>query len=1031
VWRWLRRSVAGAALVAGVAPAAAFERVDGPLESAPLAPSFDSYREFGSRDGLRQSSAYALVQDRDGYIWAGSEDGVARYDGRRWRAIDLPGARPAPPFVQALAAVADGAVWIGTDERGLIRWAGDRALAFDASRGLDEHNVQALAPAGADAVWVGTPSGVARCDPNRCRRLAATAALDVAALLPGLDAGGREVLWLGTRSHGVRRLDDPHAAAALAAWKVDAADGLPSSMVRALAQWGGPAGRDLWIGSAFGFARVAGERLLVYGERHGVTSSAVSAMLPSVADDGTPVLLISVQRGGLIEVRDDGRWSRTTVRQGLPDENLYSLLLTDRDRPVPRLWIGTQSSGVIRRDAQRWHTIDMRQGLPHRAIRGLGVARFPDGVERRWIGTVGGSMRLEGASWVPFGPPPLARAIVNAAENGPDGSLWLATDLGLVRWRGDAIEIYDHHRTRMPFNTIIALRGRHDARGRYELWLGTRHGLSRVVDGEVELPGAWPQNLGPTVRSFAETTAADGTRTLWAAGEGGIEGYDGARWRREHDACLPHLEVMDLRVTGTPGAQVLWVATRGGIARIPVVAPQQCQRLVPPVLPSATVYQLQFDAAGRLYLFGYDGAYRLIPARDAPEQLARMTLQRFDESDGLPALEFNRASYVDADGRIWAGTIAGVAVFEPTREAPPQGAKPLLLERAVVSASGRALQPGSVLRPTASSVRFEYALMSYEREHLTRYRTELLGLGEPPSAWSAEGHTSYERLPPGAYTFRVWGRDALGTVSGPREFGFRVAKPLWQRPWALAGFAAVLLLAGAGVGRLRERALAARATELAREVDERTRELHEANRQLERASLTDPLTGLPNRRWFGARLAGELERVVAAAGERAPHEPRLLCLLDLDYFKTVNDRYGHAAGDAVLVEVGACLRELAGEHGAALRWGGEEFLVVLPLAAGADPLQRAQQLVDRVRNGRHVVAGRELSITGSVGWAVWPWNATHPRQVGLDQLLTLADLALYRAKETGRNRAVGALCDEHAAPLAEHPELRVRWRAVE
>ncbi len=131
------------------------------------------------------------------------------------------------------------------------------------------------------------------------------------------------------------------------------------------------------------------------------------------------------------------------------------------------------------------------------------------------------------------------------------------------------------------------------------------------------------------------------------------------------------------------------------------------------------------------------------------------------------------------------------------------------------------------------------------------------------------------------------------------------------------------------------------------------------------------------------------------------------------------------------MQAAGCLRTWAGNAGSALRWGGEEFLLVRPLLSGEDPATLAQQLVDAVRQCRISLAGRDVVVTGSVGWTAWPWQPTRPLLVSLDQALTLADQALYRAKESGRDRAVGAVWDDTAPALAEHPEMRVRWTSRE
>ncbi len=1025
--RWLL-AIAGALACASAAQA--FDLRSGPAEAPPGAPSFDAWREFGTRDGLMQSTAYALAQDRAGYVWAGTEDGVARYDGRRWQRVALlQDDSSAPPYVYSLAATDDGAMWVAADDRGLYRIAGDERTRFDAARGMNAANVHCVIAADASGVWVATSEGVARCDPQRCRLIEPTSQLDVWTLLAGPGPDLHPALWIGTLRDGVYRHDDPDGEARLAPWHLGAAEGLPANTVRALALWGGPDGRDLWIGTGFGFSRLSGDALTVYGEDLAVTPSAISALLPSVDADGQPVLLATLTRGGLLRIRDSGEWSRYSTRQGLPDEGLYSLLQTDRERGVPRLWIGTQSAGVVRREAGRWTTIDARHGLPHRAIRGIGRVRFPDGLETYWIGTVGGTARLREATWEPLPEPRLARAVVYAIAQASDGTLWMGSDEGLVRWRADGVEIYDHHRIGMPANAVIAVHARRTDAGTDEVWAGTRHGFTRVVDGRFTMPSAWPKALGPTVRVFAESRDGAGHALLWAGGEGGAEAFDGRSWTELPAECLPDREVMDLRVGGEPGAQTLWIATRGGIARARLDGALACQQLRPPRLPVATVYQIQIDARGRLYLFGYEGVLRMTPDAAAPDDLARMAIERYDENDGLPALEFNRATHVDDAGRIWAGSIAGAVVLDPGRESPAQELKPLLLERAELLPSQRRLADGGRVAASDGTLRFAYALMSYEREHLTRYRTQLVGLDNVPGEWTSDASVTYTRLPPGEYTFRVWGRDALGAVSNARSLRFDVEAPAWQRPWALAAYAGLLLLAGAGAGLWRDRALAGRAARLQREVAQRTQDLADANRQLEQAALTDPLTGLHNRRYFSARLAGDLERIAEAHAAGNTASARVVCLLDLDYFKTINDRYGHSAGDMVLARVGTCLRELATPPGCALRWGGEEFLLVLATGNGTDPENAARRVLDALRQCVHRIAGRELSVTCSLGWAAWPWSPLTPRLPNVDQVLTLVDQALYRAKGSGRNRAVGAISDETAPPLPDHPELRVRWRS--
>src|SRR6266850_1541390 len=163
--------------------------------------------------------------------------------------------------------------------------------------------------------------------------------------------------------------------------------------------------------------------------------------------------------------------------------------------------------------------------------------------------------------------------------------------------------------------------------------------------------------------------------------------------------------------------------------------------------------------------------------------------------------------------------------------------------------------------------------------------------------------------------------------------------------------------------------------------------------QAERLATIDGLTGLLNRRTLTTQLAA---RVREAQRYRRPLS---LVLLDVDHFKKVNDTHGHPAGDAVLRGVAAVARAQARETDLVARYGGEELAVVLPETDAAGARTIAERLRAAVEGTSHVTEQGSLRVTVSVGVATWPGGGQNP-----DELLTTADRALYRAKQTGRNR---------------------------
>ena len=170
-------------------------------------------------------------------------------------------------------------------------------------------------------------------------------------------------------------------------------------------------------------------------------------------------------------------------------------------------------------------------------------------------------------------------------------------------------------------------------------------------------------------------------------------------------------------------------------------------------------------------------------------------------------------------------------------------------------------------------------------------------------------------------------------------------------------------------------------------------ELRRRNEQLSVLVSTDVLTGLFNRRY----ATGELERLVSRA--RRHDAPLSVVILDVDHFKSINDRFGHDVGDATLEELARRLSRRLRNEDTIARWGGEEFLVLLPDIAGDGAGHVADQLCEVVRSSPLMLPELTLDVTVSVGWASWEAADEDP-----DTLVRAADAALYAAKAAGRNQ---------------------------
>jgi diguanylate cyclase (GGDEF)-like protein len=187
-----------------------------------------------------------------------------------------------------------------------------------------------------------------------------------------------------------------------------------------------------------------------------------------------------------------------------------------------------------------------------------------------------------------------------------------------------------------------------------------------------------------------------------------------------------------------------------------------------------------------------------------------------------------------------------------------------------------------------------------------------------------------------------------------------------------------------------------RIKKLQQELGDREKELSQMNDRLLHISMTDGLTGVDNRRALEQRLHEMFEHSLRL------HEPIACVMCDIDHFKKVNDTYGHAAGDDVLKQFAEILKDEAREIDRVGRYGGEEFLLLLPGTVLDSAVTFAERLRQRVEQNTFSFEGGTLKRTVSLGVASWP----HPKIKGREEMLKAADDALYVAKEMGRNRVI-------------------------
>lgn len=849
----LRRGIAAVALawLAGISPLSGGGKpastpspsTGQAAESAPfniVGIGRSSVRSFTSKDGLPQNAITTIVTDRNGLLWIGTKDGAASYNGRIWRVLNMP-AEFGKNMIADIVHSASGDMWFTLHGGGVAcrhpdgSWSYYRepheqpnelpVLLAEIDEGGPELTLVLLAQHSflrfRDGVWESDPEFPVVKGPG---------VAGGASVVVGED--GVDEIWTGLPGGRTARLR-------LGEWKVMSVPVAPPHdnhfcFLRTTALGGGS---KLLAGCPSGINMLEGDRwvpvpLAAEEDRF----DNIFRMCESRSPDGSLALWC-----GSIDGRNyrfaNGEWKSFGSETVLKDGGVWSMLATGDTRSTHAIWFGTAGLGLVRAQFGAWTSIDQTVGLVNESVYSILVTKDRAGGDVVWIGTIGGGLlrfengvprqvTREGGNWLMW-----VMCMLDVSDETTERILAGNPGQLSVIENGRVVKRFRPEEG-LPGLDVTTLLPSVDASGQPFVWVGTSGGVCRFVNSAIEPRPAGLENPGGRVTCMAETRGAAGERILWVGGEKGLVRYDGAlSTMYTMDRGLPTDSIMSLReVRLGDGASELWIGTRAGIARLSLddaAAPiRTLSTTSRPALPNNTVYRIEQDAAGRLYVSTNRGVARLTSREATRSDPADFEMTVFTIEDGLPNDECNTgASTIDPRGRIWVGTLNGAAVYDPSAEIKVAPSKLVVEKQEVVEDNGRPIIANEELAHDRNHLVFEYALLSYNRESATRYRSQLVGYEPEPSDWTTEYRREFNSLPAGSYTFSIWGRDAFGNVTGPVKIPFEVSSPPWASWWAIAIYAVALVGVGYAGFQWRLRTLAQRNIQLEAAIAERTTEL--------------------------------------------------------------------------------------------------------------------------------------------------------------------------------------------------------------
>lgn len=970
----------------------------------PTKPIADFIHETWSVDnGLPQGTIRAIAQTKDGYIWFGTHEGLVRFDGREltvfneantptlrgnsvaallhsrsgglylglrdggvvrynygvFSVVEL-GAELANVSASVLAEDITGALWVGTSGRGVVRVSDGAVRVFTSKDGLPHDNVTAIKASATGEIWVGTFRGLALVRGDKLI-VNPTGAMPDKTYIASIFEDHEKQLWLATFGDGLYRW----AQAELRHF--DQRDGLIGDTFNRVFE---DSKGSIWIGGLDGLQRLVGERFESYTTADGLSNNFVRDIL----QDTEGSLWVGTDLG--IDRFRDGRVAMWGKRQGLAEEFARTVI---EDR-AGNVWVGT-ADGLFRfapltavagaKPDYKVTRYGREQGHTNAAI--LSLDEAPDGAI--WIGTnVGGLHRLRaqaknrienmGANMA------LGAASVRAISAGRDGTVWVGTNTGLFRWRPDAPAMRVGKADGLPSDQVVSLY----EDGKKTLWVGLRNGITRIEDGKViaNPPGF---AFDGTVFSFN----ADATGVVWLATARGLAVIkeNALRFFKQNDGVPERafFNVLDDRQGN------LWMCSNQGLVRA---------------------------AKGALAVSGSG-----VPIPGSTETLGR--------SDGMATVQCNGSSgpssWLTKDGRLLFATARGVATIDGAR-AQPSVPPPPQVHLRDVEVNGASTGATKLLKLAPGDHRLEirYVAVRLDDPSRLRFRYRLQGFDEKWLNAADEQRAVYTNVPAGNFRFQISAGNQAGGWSDPQTLLDLTVDAHFYNTWWFRIVGVFAMLGGfLLVYRWRVRSLNTRAKVLKLQVEARTHDLANQTKLLQAAndekgkllvkvegqarafellSKEDPLTGLANRR--------ELERFLTTEVERAQRNQRPLCLVmaDIDFFKSVNDRFSHTTGDDVLRAVAKLFLKRTRSIDMAARFGGEELVLVLPETSIAEAEMLSERLRDEVEHHPWLELHPELEVTMSFGVASIGTHTTS------SAFLSAADQRLYAAKRAGRNRVM-------------------------
>ncbi len=825
--------------------------------------SFD-FDHITIEDGLSQSSVYSVLQDDEGFIWIGTQDGLNKYDGKSFQTFfkgnKVDSTSLSDSWINWLVQDQRGFIWIATSGGGLNRYDPEKQtfkhFVHDPNNpnSISSDRVITCFIDSDNTLWVGTDRGL-----NRLNREDGTFTrfchdeTDPHSLshdeVSAIYEDHRGQLWVGTAQGGLNRFDRDQRSFTCFQHDPNDKTSLSSNNVSAINE---DVRGNLWVGTIKGLNRFnrKNETFRRYTHDPHDANSLSHNNVKYILSDKKARFWIATYGGGLniYDFEEDGFYHyrhNAFDKNSLGDDFIWFM---HEDR-AGNLWLGT-NEGVDKSKERRFIHHKVNPADENSLSNNFVWAITEDRYGYLWIGTNDGLNRYnpQNKRWKHFrqnpdNPHSLSNDKVLSVLESPSGNLWVGTRDGGLNYYNRKTGLFRRYRhdpensNSISDNNVYCLF--RDSKG--NLWAGTDRGLNRYnpENGRFKRYMYRSEDSTSLSHNRVRTIFEDSRGRLWVGTYGGglnllhrkTGQFTSYQYHPDNANSISSNRVRAI-YEQKPG--IFWIGTSNGLNKFIEREGVFINYTVKDGLPNNVIYGILADKLGHLWLSTNKGLCEFNPAQN--------TFNNYDINDGLQSYEFNGGAYCKGrDGFFYFGGINGFNKFKPEEVQSRLYVPPVYITS--VKVFGQALQTDRAvsqldaieLSYKQNYITFEFAALDYLNPSKNQYKYRLKGFDKQ---WIDAGNRNtayYTNLSGGEYTFEVQGSNSDGIFSNrTARIHLTIIPPFWERWWFRIGMAVIVILLAFTVYRVRINRIKRQREILQKRVEERTIELKERNHQLDR-----------------------------------------------------------------------------------------------------------------------------------------------------------------------------------------------------